>query len=81
MQHTTSLEPVRSRGVARHSTELPPSADLRRGEVRGRSSLAVSIDAAGTAAVEAGKEQGVHHAVQHTTSLGVTRVSTKALIR
>ncbi len=82
VQHTTPLEPDGSRGISRVPQGSPPCADLGGGEVRGRSSLAVSAGAAGTAAVEAGKEQGVHYGVQHTTSLepvgsrGVVRVST-----
>ncbi len=56
VQYTIPLEPIGSRGIVRFSTGLPLSADLRGGEVRGRSLLVVSAVAAGTTALEAGKE-------------------------
>ncbi len=56
-QHTILLEPVGSRGVASSPQGSPLSTDLIGGEVRGPSSLAVSVVAEDTAAAQAGKEQ------------------------
>ncbi len=70
VQHTTPLELVGSRGVARVSTGLPPSPDLGGGKVRGRSSLAVSAGTAGAAVVEAGKAQPARGVQKPSVGLG-----------
>ncbi len=77
LQYVVPLEPSRSRGIARLSTGLPLSSGLSGGKVRSLSSLAVSADTMGTAAVEAGKEwlaakthlQGGRKTVQAVTQL------------